>query len=185
MMWVLTVALLLVILGSGVADSEIKAVLVNRRSLLAGFVIGVATKVAVTLAPLGTLSTAQKGPPLIVPWLHVNETKFNGSGRGSPKTTPVAVSDPRLVSVMVYVMFSPIRTFFRSATLVSARSALSWAAAGWTLPPTSTTSARKAKAKRAIRRLTCNASFKGIEPRASLAVLLIDSISFHIGPADY
>src|SRR5215207_8996810 len=111
-MWVSTEALLLVLLESVVAASEIKAVLLNRRSLRAGFVMGVATKVAVTLAPLGRLSTAQKDPPLIVPWLHVNETKFNGSGTGSPKTTPVAVSGPRLVSVMVYVMFSPIRTFF-------------------------------------------------------------------------
>src|SRR5215207_66608 len=144
MIWVLTEALLLLLLGSGVAESEIKAVLVNRRSLFAGFVIGVATKVAVTLVPLGTLSTAQKDPPLLIPWLHVNETRFNGSGTGSPKTTSVAVSGPRLVSVMVYVMFSPIRTFFRSATFLSWRSAACWAAAGWTLPPTSTTSASKA-----------------------------------------
>jgi ABC-type uncharacterized transport system YnjBCD permease subunit len=47
MMWVPTEALLL-ILGSGVADCEIKAVLLNLRSLLAGFAIGVATKVALT-----------------------------------------------------------------------------------------------------------------------------------------
>ena len=144
MMWVVTEALLLSLLGSGVAESEIKAVLVNRRSLFAGFVIGVATNVAVMLVPLGTLSTVQKDPPLLIPWLHVNETRFSGSGRGSPKTTSVALSGPRLVSVMVYVMFSPIRTFFRSATFVSLRSAAPWAAAGWMLPPTSTTRASKA-----------------------------------------
>jgi hypothetical protein len=100
-MWVFTEELLLLLLGSGVADSEIKAVLVNRRSLFAGFVIGVATKVVVTLAPLGMRSSAQKDPPLMIPWLHVNETRFSGSGRGSPKTTPVAVSALRLVRVMV------------------------------------------------------------------------------------
>jgi hypothetical protein len=89
MMWVVTEALLLSLLGSllgsSVAESEIKAVLVNRRSLFAGFVIGVATNVAVMLVPLGTLSTAQKDPPLLIPWLHVNETRFSGSVRGSPK----------------------------------------------------------------------------------------------------
>jgi hypothetical protein len=89
-----TEALLLLLLGSGVADSEMKVVLVNRRSLRAGLPIGVATKVAVTLAPLAKLLTAQKDPPLVVPWLQLNETRFNGSGMGSPKTTPVAVAGP-------------------------------------------------------------------------------------------
>jgi hypothetical protein len=96
-MRVSTEALLLVLLGWGVVDCEIKGVWLNRRSLLAGFVIGVAIKVAVMLAPLGPLSTAQKEPPLLIPRPHVNETRFKGSGRGSPKTTPVAVTDPRLV----------------------------------------------------------------------------------------
>src|SRR5215207_4996004 len=103
MIWVLTEALLLLLLGSGVAESEINAVLVNFRSLFAGFVIGVATKVAVTLSPLAKLSTAQKDCPLTVPWLHENETRFNGSGTGSPKTMPVAVPGPGFVTLMVKV----------------------------------------------------------------------------------
>lgn len=91
--------------GSGVADST-KAVLVNRRSLRAGFAIGVATSVAVALAPLGRLSTVQK-VPVTVPSPDVKETGFSGSGMGSPKTTPAAAAGPRLVTVIVNERFSP------------------------------------------------------------------------------
>jgi hypothetical protein len=62
-----------------------------------------------------------------VPWLQAKETKFNGSGRESPKTIPVAVPGPRFVTVIVKVMFSPILTLVRLATLVIRRS---WAVAG-------------------------------------------------------
>ena len=45
--------------GSVVPDPWMKAVLVNFRSLFAGLAIGVATRVAVMLPPLGMPSTSQ------------------------------------------------------------------------------------------------------------------------------
>src|SRR5687768_14010602 len=110
-------------LGSNASDASIKAVLVNFRSLLAGFVIGVATRDNVALSPTARLATSQK-LPYAGPLLQEAETKFSGSGRASPKETCVAVSGPRLVMVMVKVMFCPIFTCFRSADLVRARSAI-------------------------------------------------------------
>src|SRR5215211_2519100 len=116
-------AILLSGFGSNASDSAIKAVLVNFLSLFAGFPIGVVTSVMVTVSPTARLSTLQR-PKKAVPWLQEEETKFSGSGIGSPKRTFVAVSGPRLVTVIVNVMFSPILTFFRSAVLVSAKSAV-------------------------------------------------------------
>ena len=60
MMRTLTEAVLLLLFGSVVADSAMNEVFVNRRSLWAGLVIGVATSVAVTLAPLPRLAREQK-----------------------------------------------------------------------------------------------------------------------------
>src|SRR5262245_11105327 len=124
-----TEAVLLAGFGSAAPDCEMKAVLVTLRSLCAGFGIGVATRVAVTLPPLGMLSTVQK-LPATWPWVQVNDTRFRASGTGSPNTTPVAAAGPWLVSVIVKVTFSPTLRFLRSATLVMARSATVCAAAG-------------------------------------------------------
>src|SRR6266540_513556 len=124
MMCIIVEAMSLSVFGSGRSDVKTVAVFVNRRSLSGGFRIGVATNVAVTLAPVASVSTAQKDRPPKFPRLHVKVTRFNGSGSASPNTTPVAVSGPRLVNVIVKVMFSPTRTILRSATLVSARSAV-------------------------------------------------------------
>jgi hypothetical protein len=59
-MWTRTDAVLLLLLGSGVADSAMNEVFVKRRSLWAGLAIGVATRVAVALTPGPRLAREQK-----------------------------------------------------------------------------------------------------------------------------
>src|SRR5687767_12070004 len=135
-------------LGSNASDASIKAVLVNFRSLLAGFVIGVATRVNVALSPTARLATSQRLPD-VEPLLHEAETRFSGSGRASPKETFVVVSGPRLVTVMVKVMFCPIFTCFRLADLVRARSAIGLCAeTDGTAPDIKINKLRKDKKKR-------------------------------------
>ena len=137
-------------LGSKVSDAPIKAVFVNFLSLLAGFEIGVATNVIVALSPTARLATEQ-APPDVGPLSQEEETKFSGSGRASPKKTPVAVSGPKFVTVIVKVIVCPILTLFRSAVLLSARSALgAWAAAGDTVPPIRTNNVRQVVSAREV-----------------------------------
>src|SRR6266498_3100844 len=63
MMCIFVEAMSLSVFGSGRSDVKTVAVFVNRRSLSGGFRIGVATNVAVTLAPVASVSTAQKDRP--------------------------------------------------------------------------------------------------------------------------
>jgi hypothetical protein len=60
-MWTLTEAVVVAPLGSIVVDAAMNEVFVKRRSLWAGLSIGVATRVAVTLAPGGRLGTENEG----------------------------------------------------------------------------------------------------------------------------
>src|SRR5215217_8081562 len=102
-MWSCKVTVLLSWFGSSVSEAAIKAVLLKRRSLFAGFVTGVETIIIVALSPTARLGTVQK-PQDTAPSSQDDETKLSGSGRGSPKPTFVAGSGPRLVTVMVKVM---------------------------------------------------------------------------------